>query len=320
MALAPEARPHLRQPILIGAFTGLPDSGMGASLAVRHLVAALDAQPLASQESDDYYDYGELRPVSRLTGSQDRVLEWPKGRFWFAHDPRETADARDLVLYLAPEPRLRWRAFAAEIAEAAVEWQVQEAILLASVPADVPHTRETIVTGWASAPAQRVALNRLGVPFSQYEGPASIHSALIEAFRAQRVPSASLFGSAPHYLQIPNPAVAATLLQRVATLTGWVFDMQRLEAAAQQLRTQADEAIGERQELAAYVEQLEARYDESKAPLAPGQVDPSAEAEASSEPLSVDPEELVEELEDFLRRRREQDAGGDEEPPSPTSI
>ena len=221
-----------------------------------------------------------------------------------------------MIFYLIPEPQLRWQAFAAELAEACVEWGVEAAILLASVPADVPHTRSTVLTGWATAPELRVALNQLGIPFSQYEGPSSVHSAVIESLRVHQVPSASLFGSVPHYLQVPNPAVGAALLEQAARLVGWSFDLDQLREAGRQLLEQADEAVAERPELAAYLQQLEDQYDESKAPLAPGQTEPG-ETEESSGPLSVDPEELVEELEDFLRRRREEGDSDQDEDQSP---
>ena len=311
------AQPTLRRPILVGAFEGLPDAGLAASLAIRHLVSAFDASELAIQDSDDYYDYSELRPISRLTGSQDRVLEWPRGEFWYARHPAADETTHDLIFYVVPEPQLRWRAFAAELAEACVEWGVGAAILLASVPADVPHTRSTVLTGWATAPDLRVALNQLGIPFSQYEGPSSVHSAVIEALRMHQVPSASLFGSVPHYLQVPNPAVSAALLEQAARLVGWSFDLDQLRRAGRQLLEQADEAVAERPELAAYLQQLEDQYDESKAPLAPGRTEPSEAGEESSGPLSVDPEELVEELEDFLRRRREEDNPDQDEDQSP---
>lgn len=309
MPLTYTEQPQLRRPTLVGAFEGLPDAGMAASLAIRHLVAALDAKPFAVQESDDYYDYSENRPISRLTGSQDRVLEWPKGEFWYARKPDQSETACDLIFYLVPEPQLRWRAFAAELAQACVTWDVGKVVLLASVPADVPHTRSTVLTGWATAPELRVALNRLGIPFSQYEGPSSAHSAVSEAFRAHGVPSASLFGSVPHYLQVPNPAVSAALLERVGGLLDWSFDLEQLRGAAKQLMAQADEAVAERPELASYLEQLEVQYDEAKVPLAPGMTVPGAKQEDSDGPLTVDPEELVEELEDFLRRRREESDG-----------
>ena len=321
MPLTHTAQPTLRRPILVGAFEGLPDAGMAASLAIRHLVAAFDASELAIQDSDDYYDYSELRPISRLTGSQDRVLEWPHGEFWYAHHPEADETTHDLIFYIVPEPQLRWRAFAAELAEACVEWEVGAAILLASVPADVPHTRSTVLTGWATAPELRVALNQLG------DSVLAVRGAVQRPLGGQRVaagihqvPSASLFGSVPHYLQVPNPAVSAALLEHAARLVGWSFDLDQLRQAARQLLDQADEAVAERPELAAYLQQLEDQYDESKAPLAPGRTEPS-EQEESSGPLAVDPEELVEELEDFLRRRREEgDPDSEEDQPPRSSL
>ena len=55
-------------------------------------------------------------------------------------------------------------------------------------------------------------------------------------------------------------------------------------------------------------------------PLAPGEVRRQEELRAQEErsgPLNVDPQEVVRELEDFLRKRgREQRGSGDQEPPA----
>jgi hypothetical protein len=63
------------------------------------------------------------------------------------------------------------------------------------------------------------------------------------------------------------------------------------------------------------VRQLEAQFDQQGEALAPGEVRREAmrrEQEENTGPLNVDPQDVVRELEDFLRRRNQQQRDQDE--------
>jgi LmbE family N-acetylglucosaminyl deacetylase len=321
----------LRDPAFVGAFMGWPDASMGASGALRFLVESLHASPLATWDGDEYYDFGELRPVSRVIPPRDRILIWPQGEFWVARavpverregtagplppaEPEQgpadesapSDDSRSLILFLAAEPRLRWRTYARELASFAQRCGVRQAVFLGSAFADVPHTRPPIVTGWATEPRLRTKLEALGVPFSAYQGPSSMASAAIEAFRALQIPSASLFSNGPHYLPLPNANLSLALLRRLAGLLDLRLDLRPLQEAGEALIRQASAAMDDKPEFREHVRQLEAQYDEQAAPLAPGEVRRELERRAQADaagPLNVDPQDVVRELEDFLRRR-----------------
>lgn len=342
----------LHDPLFVGAFTGWPDASLGASGAVRFLVESLHAVPLATWEGDDYYDFVELRPVSRVVPPRDRTLVWPKAEFWVVRQvPRaalvadvlsgagltETAAAvggsRSLILFLAAEPRLRWRAYSTELAEALTRCGVHQAVFYGSSWADVPHTRPAIVTGWATEPRLRTRLEALNVTFSAYEGPSSMQSAAIEACREAGIGCVSLFSNGPHYLPVPNANLSLGLLQRLAAMFLLELNLEALRQAGEHLTEQANAAMAERSEFQEHVRQLERQFDAAGEALAPGQVRRDAELRAQQEevagPLNVDPQEVVRELEDFLRKRNQQpraemEPGEDTtlsdqaEPPGPT--
>jgi hypothetical protein len=338
----------LRDPILVGAFMGWPDAALGASGAVRFLVEALNAAPLATWDGDDYYDFVELRPVSRVVPPRDRILIWPQAEFWVARDvplrgaPAEDAEGeqpgvpgrgralegeqtgvpgRSVVLFLAHEPRMRWRAYGRELVQFAGRCGVKEATFFGAAYADVPHTRPPMVTGWATEPRLRSRLESLGVPFSPYQGPSSMQSAAIEACREAGIACASLFSNGPSYLTIPNANLSLALLRRLTATFRLEVNLAPLEEAATTLSRQVSAAIEERSnaEFREHLRRLESRYDDQAAPLAPGEVRRQVEQdEAQSEaagPLNVDPQDVVRELEDFLRRRnrnrREAEGGGE---------
>lgn len=325
----------LRDPMLVGAFMGWPDASLGASGAIRFLVEALHAAPLATWEGDDYYDFVELRPVSRVSPPRDRVLVWPQAEFWVAREvpmlgaAEDTAApsprTRSLILFLAPEPRLRWRAYGRELATFARQCGVSQAVFLGAAYADVPHTRTPIVTGWATESRLRTRLEAQGVPFSAYQGPSSMQSAAIEACRDAGIACASLFSNGPSYLTIPNANLSLAILRRFGAVFDLDLDLKTMEDAAAALVRQVNTAIEERsdQEFREHLRRLETQFDEQAAPFAPGEVRrqqrrQEEQAEAGP-PLNVDPQDVVRELEDFLRRRQQrpsapEDGPGEAEP------
>ena len=105
----------------------------------------------------------------------------------------------------------------------------------------------------------------------------------------------TLMGQAPHYLEgATNPAVSRALLTYVTRLLDLELDVSPFEVAVQAFRTQCDQAVAQDAATQAYVRQLEQDYD--------------ATGDAAPRPLrdeDLNPEQLMHELEDFLRQQRE---------------
>ena len=327
----------LRDPLFVGAFMGWADASMGASGAVRYLVEKLGAPPLATWDGDEYYDFVELRPVSRVVPPRDRILIWPQAEFWAAREvpllpPSSdvlagaglvtlagsggavTPPPRSVILFLAAEPRLKWRTYGRELASLAKRCGVRQAVFFGSAWADVPHSRSPIVTGWATEARLRTRLEALGVPFSGYQGPSSMQSAAIEAFRNADIACASLFSNGPHYLPVPNANLSHALLRRLCELFMLDVDLGALREAGEALVRQANAAMEERTEFRDHVRQLEAQFDQQGEALAPGEVrrEQARREQEESGPLNVDPQDVVRELEDFLRRRNQAQREDDE--------
>jgi hypothetical protein len=326
----------LKDPLFVGAFMNWPDASMGASGAVRYLIEKLNAAPLATWDADEYYDFVELRPVSRVIPPRDRTLIWPQVECWVVREvPIGSAvqdllagaglggqrapegNARSLILFLAHEPRLRWRAFGRELTGFLKRCNAKQAVFFGSAWADVPHTRTPIVTGWATEPRLRTRLEALGISFSEYQGPSSMQSAAIEACRQEEIACVSLFSNGPHYLPVPNANLSLALLRRLAAVFMLDFDLQPLQEAGEALTRQANSAMEERTEFRDHVRQLEQQFDAQGEALAPGEVRRGAlrAEQEDTGPLNVDPQDVVRELEDFLRRRNQGNQGETPETP-----
>jgi proteasome assembly chaperone (PAC2) family protein len=273
--------PRLRRPVLVAAFAGWNDAAQAATFAVETLLRLLGTTKLAEIDPEEFYDFTAARPMITLT-EQQRALTWPQNRF-FAH--RLPASDRDLVIFLGVEPQLKWRSYCGIFTALADEMEISQFISLGALLAEVPHTIEPKLTGFASGSAKAPNLESLGVDVSSYEGPTGIIGALHASWLATGRPAVSLWGNVPHYISAtPNPAVALALLQRVGALLVVDLPLEALELRATAFRTQIDEALQENPEAREYVEQLEAGYGtETPPPAGP---------------------ELIDELERYLRGRR----------------
>ncbi|HVN62707.1 MAG TPA: PAC2 family protein [Gaiellaceae bacterium] len=282
-------RPSLARPVLITAFRGWNDGGQGASLAGGYLARAWDATRFAEIDPEEFYDFQATRPHVSLEEGLTRRIDWPENAFYYTRVP---GTDRDVVLLLGIEPNLRWRTFSDLIVGLATELQVELAVTMGSLLADVPHTRPSPVTASASDPH---LIEALDLQPSRYEGPTGIVGTLHDACRRAGIASVSIWAAVPHYVSLaPSPRAALALCEKLGELLGAEIDTSELREAADQYAEQVTEAVSTDAETQAYVEELEQRTDAIDA------VDdlPSGES-------------LAAELTEFLREREEEDGEDD---------
>jgi proteasome assembly chaperone (PAC2) family protein len=284
-------------PTLVTAFGGWIDAGEAATGAMRYLVRQLAAVPLASIDPEDFFDFTQIRPVVRLTATGERTIRWPRNAFWTWQPPQGGAG---LLLFRGLEPQRRWRTYATLLLDVAARCGVQRIVSLGAVLAAVPHTRPPRVTGNSTDPAWQARLEACGMLTrrSRYEGPTGIATIVMDAARQRGMASCNVRGQAPHYLQrATNPAVSRALLTAVSRLLDLELDVSPFEAAMRAFRTQCDQAVAQDAAVQAYVRQLEQDYDTTR-----------DETPRLRREDDFNPEQLIHELEDFLRQERDRGA------------
>jgi proteasome assembly chaperone (PAC2) family protein len=250
-------RPTLRDPIIVCAFKGWNDAGEAASAAVQFLCEAFDAQPLATIDPEEYYDFTAVRPTVRLVEGRSRAIDWPENSF---HAARVPAADRDLIMLRGVEPSLRWKAFCADVQEVAETMGATMIVTLGALLADVPHSRPVGITGLASAEG---LVERLGFDRTNYEGPTGIVGVLHNVCQEAGIPSASLWANVPHYVAAtPNPKAALALVRGFEGIAGIVVDASRLEGASEDYDRQVTAAVASDPDVKAFVERLEEMADE----------------------------------------------------------
>lgn len=303
--------PELRTPALITAFQGWPDAGEIASGALRYLVRNLGATRFAELAPEEFYVFTEVRPHSVQVRPGQRTLRWPANDFYYWNS---TSGGRDLVLLLGREPNLRWNAYTGAVLDLAQRCGVTLLVTLGGTYDAVSHHGEVQVSGIGSTPRLRQTLQSIDVNFSQYQGPSSVQTALLEAARRRGVPGASLWGHAPHYIQaVPNVKVCQGVLSKLGALVGLSLDLEELKGASRALEARVDEALAGNEELLSYVQRLDA-----------GLVDDEPAEEALELTQEETPREMpssdivLRELEEFLRQNQRESRASDEpddEPP-----
>src|SRR3954449_11982150 len=138
MSVEWQDRPSLRDPIIVSAFKGWNDAGEAASAAVQFLCEAFDAEPLATIDPEDYYDFTAVRPTVRLIEGRSRAIDWPENSFQAARVPTATGD---VIRLRGVEPSRRWKAFCTDIDEVAHRTGAKLIVTLGALLADVPHSR-----------------------------------------------------------------------------------------------------------------------------------------------------------------------------------
>ena len=280
--------PALRKPVFVAAFRGWNDAGEAASLAVRHLVESWSAEPFASIDPEEFFDFTVARPMIRITEEGQRDLQWPSNRF-YAHQLAEAES--DVVLFLGTEPHLKWRSFTEAIRDLFQRLDGGRLVTLGALVAATTHTRPPPITGFATEEALRPRMEAMTITRARYEGPTGIVGTLHDAFRRAQLPAASLWVGLPPYLGgAVNPRGALALLEVLDRLFAFAPDLTALVEASRKLEEQIDEALADNVEMRSYLKELERRID-------------AGVSEAATPDLPP-PGDLIGELEDYLRRQR----------------
>jgi proteasome assembly chaperone (PAC2) family protein len=281
---------RVRRPVLILAFAGWNDAAEAATTAARYLATGFRAEKFADIDPEEFYHFGLNRPYVRFKAgsSTEREVVWPFTEFSVAQSP---ALPRDVIVGVAAEPHLRWKTYCDAILRLAAACEATLVLTLGALLAEVAHTRPIRLVGGASDPELGAVL---GIRPTKYEGPTGIVGVLNTVCRDRGMPTASLWANVPHYISgIENPKATLALVRRVLTVLGARLDLSDLEEAGRQFDQNLAEIVAQNAKIRGYLTRLEARKDDDEESTPAG-------ATSDLPPAS----ELVEEIEQFLRRQR----------------
>ena len=283
--LSVDHQPDRKLNTLVIAFSGWADAAEGATSAVKFLKRKLEARKFAEFDPEEFYDFTQTRPTTTRTRDGKRRIHWPANEFFHLDNP-DSGDG--VMVFTGVEPNLRWRSYSQAVARLAQESGVETVIHVGALLDAVPHTRPVKLSGTATRPDLSEFLEGREIRSSNYQGPTGISSSVMDACVKQGLGYSSIWGHTPHYLQAaPNYRVAYSLMQTLMRLLRLPLDLDELRSAGAKFDEEVARAVQADDQIGSYVEKLEGQYDES---LATSSI--------------LDPEDLVRDVERFLRGER----------------
>ena len=243
-------------PTVVAAFDGWVDAGSAATTALGHL--AEGGSSVARFDADRLFDYRARRPPLEIVDGLLTELTWHELVVRYVR-----LEGRDVLVLVGPEPDYRWQAFCAAVVELCRRLGVVEWISVGAIPAAVPHTRPVPILGTEASPGL-LRGEVIAGPAGTLRVPSALVSALEHEVAAAGIPALGYFAQVPHYVSGPYATAALELLRVLGNHLGAEIPGRDLDVEARELRTRLDEATAADETTRAYVERLEAMYDEQR--------------------------------------------------------
>lgn len=272
-----DAWPELREPVVVIALSGWVDAGMAGAHAVEVVRDQLGAgRRFGRIDLADLVDLQQTRPQVEIVDGVTRRISWPvieciAGRA-----------GRDVVVISGPEPSLYWPTVIEEIVDAAQRLSATGAYGLGAMPAVTTHRQPVSVLATATDDA---LAERAGALRTDYVGVTGLQTALLVGLGAAGIPSVGLWAQVPHYLAgSPSPPATHAVLTRLMALSGVELDLADLEREVERYAVKVEAGLADRPDVAELVQAIESEH-----------------------PSVPTGDELVTEIERFLRSQSDQD-------------
>ena len=250
------SEPQLNNPVLLAGFGGWGNAGEVATSTVDFMVNSLEAEQLASLESDDFYLFSVNRPLVNIANGHLKSLDLPRSRFYFSTN----LPGRDVILFFGPEPQVCWHQYIEAFMQLCHRFGVRTFITLGGLHDEVLHNETKISAAAASVDdVQRLRQLREPVELIDYVGPSAIHSLFLAKAQEQKMESISLWAHAASYLQGTNYRLCSGLIKRLNLLLELEVDPTELDLSWQLMEDQIDGLIKKNEQLKQYVEELKRR-------------------------------------------------------------
>ena len=187
-------------------------------------------------------------------------LKSPGNHFYYVKNPL----SNDLILFYGVEPHLRWNIFADLILDLAERFHVMQIFTIGGTYDYIPHTYPPMVSALFNHEELREKVIQAGLGLTEYSGPISIHTFILEAAKKRDLKAVSLWGHAPQYLQTKNVKVACSVLKRLIDLIQIEVDLSELENASEYFEQQVNHLVEQDPKLQEIIRKLEEVYKGSE--------------------------------------------------------
>jgi proteasome assembly chaperone (PAC2) family protein len=255
-------KPNLHKPYLIIGFEGWPNAAEVSSSALQYLIENFKAKKFASIPIESFYQISSSRPVAIIKEGRLKELKLPSNHFYYSNRPA----SNDLILFYGIEPHLRWSLFVDLLLNLAERFDVSQIFTIGGTYDYIPHTYPPMVSALFNHEDLEEKVMRAGLGLTEYTGPISIHTFLLEAAKKRGLKAISLWGHAPQYLQTKNVKVVCSVLKSLIALTEIEIDLTELEKASDYFDQQVNHLVTQDPKLQEVISKLEEVYKRSEKP------------------------------------------------------
>jgi len=253
-------KPSLHKPYLVIGFEGWPNAAEVSSFALQHLVDSLKAKKFASIPTENFYQISSLRPMAIIKEGRLLELKFQGNHFYYV----KNGISNDLILFYGVEPHLRWNIFVDLILDLAERFGVTQIFTLGGTYDYIPHTYPPMVSALFNHEELREKVIQAGLGLTEYSGPISIHTFILEAAKKKGLKAVSFWGHAPQYLQTRNVKVACEVLKRLMNWIEMDIDLSELENASHYFEEQVNHLVEQDPKLQEVISKLEEVYKRSE--------------------------------------------------------
>ena len=253
-------KPSLHKPYLVIGFEGWPNAAEVSSFALQHLVDSFKAKKFASIPTENFYQISSLRPVAVIKEGRLLELKFKGNHFYYVKNPL----SNDLILFYGVEPHLRWNIFADLFLDLAERFGVIQIFTVGGTYDYIPHTYPPLVSALFNHEDLREKVIQAGLGLTEYSGPISIHTFILEAAKKKGLKAVSFWGHAPQYLQTRNVKVACEVLKRLMNWIEMDIDLSELENASHYFEEQVNHLVEQDPKLQEVISKLEEVYKRSE--------------------------------------------------------
>jgi proteasome assembly chaperone (PAC2) family protein len=288
-------RPVLRSPHLIAGFAGWPDGGGVSTGVVDFLTSYLGAELIGEISVNDLSIYTSpalaSRPLVKIQQGLIESLHFPANEVYAW---KSEGEAPDLVFLQGIEPDWNWQEYVEAVMECVKALAVQRVYTIGGYLDYAPHTRIPRISAIATDVALLNTLQTYDVEPHDYDGPTSIQTYLLSHCQEVGIEGVGLWVGTPTYIQGTYPKVTHVVLEFLSQFLQLPLELNWFEEQTAELESTLHEQIDSSPELAEYIKRLEHAYDT-----------------AENEPPDNGPDAIVDEIQQFLRRRRDNPLGDD---------
>jgi proteasome assembly chaperone (PAC2) family protein len=175
--------------------------------------------------------------------------------------------SQDLILLQGVEPHLKWTVFVDLLFDLAKSFCVSQIFTIGGTYDYIPHTYPTMVSAVFNQEDMRKKVMKAGLGLTEYTGPISIHTFILEAARKRGLKTTCLWGHAPQYLQTKNIRVVYSILKTLAGLIEIEIDLSELRRASDYFNEQVNLLMEQDPKLQEVIKKLEELYKRSEPPF-----------------------------------------------------